>query len=201
MFSTFFTIALLAASAFQTVLADFAINTPALIQCQDAKISWEATKGPYNLIVVPAENPCGDALADLGDHTGTSMTWKPTLPAGTKVQLSLEDVNGDEAWSGTITVGAGNDTSCVPGSAKPTTDVKPSVPTTLTVSPSTTLSVANPTTTTVLTTSSSVPSAVGGVGNAGANPFGSNSGALSSHRATAPVMIFAAFAAALFISL
>lgn len=40
--------------------------------------------------------------ADLGDHTTTTLTWKAALPAGTKVQLSLEDANGDEAWSGTV---------------------------------------------------------------------------------------------------
>jgi hypothetical protein len=41
--------------------------------------------------------------ADLGDHSSTSMTWKNiNLPAGTKVMLSLEDANEDEAWSGEV---------------------------------------------------------------------------------------------------
>lgn len=30
------------------------------------------------------------------------MTWSPTLPAGTKVMLSLEDANEEEAWSGEV---------------------------------------------------------------------------------------------------
>jgi hypothetical protein len=34
------------------------------------------------------------------------MTWKATLPAGLKVELSLEDASGDEAWSGVV--------SCLP---------------------------------------------------------------------------------------
>ena len=32
------------------------------------------------------------------------MTWKANLAAGTQLQLSLEDANGDEAWSGTVSV-------------------------------------------------------------------------------------------------
>ena len=40
--------------------------------------------------------------ADLGDHNGTSVTYKVAIPSGTQVQLSLEDAAGDEAWSGTV---------------------------------------------------------------------------------------------------
>lgn len=43
---------------------------------------------------------------DLGDHSGTSMTWPNiTVPAGTKVLLSLLDANEEEAWSGTVSPG------------------------------------------------------------------------------------------------
>ncbi|KAH0585289.1 hypothetical protein J132_10058 [Termitomyces sp. J132] len=112
MFSTLLTVALFAAPA----LADFAVNTPNLVQCQSAEISWAPTTGPYNLIVVSAEDPCGDALFDLGDHDGTSIHWTAALPAGANVQISVEDSTGDEAWSGVITVGKSNDSSCVPAS-------------------------------------------------------------------------------------
>ena len=74
---------------------------------------------------------------DLGDHNGTSMTWSAVnLAAGTQVLLSLEDADGDEAWSGNVcvvtspmirnrflrffdqlTVAASNSTSCLPGAA------------------------------------------------------------------------------------
>lgn len=40
------------------------------------------------------------ASDDLGDHNGTSMTWKVTQPAGSKLVFSLEDAKGEEAWSG-----------------------------------------------------------------------------------------------------
>jgi len=34
------------------------------LQCkgQEVKVSWQPAKAPYNLIVVPADDPCGDAL-------------------------------------------------------------------------------------------------------------------------------------------
>ena len=30
------------------------------------------------------------------------MTYNVAIPAGTRVQLSLEDATGDEAWSGNV---------------------------------------------------------------------------------------------------
>ncbi|KAG6883043.1 hypothetical protein C0992_009881, partial [Termitomyces sp. T32_za158] len=101
--------------------------------CQEAPISWAPTTGPYNLIVVAAEDPCGDALFDLGDHDGTSIHWTAALPAGAQVQLSLEDSTGDEAWSGVITVGKSSDSSCVPASVK---DIFKSESTSTSASPS-----------------------------------------------------------------
>ncbi|KAF8199590.1 hypothetical protein BJ912DRAFT_921992 [Pholiota molesta] len=117
MFSTFLTVALLVAPAIQGVLADFAINSPDLVQCKSAKISWQATKGPYNLIVVAASDPCGPALAEVGDFTTTSMQWTANITAGTKVQLSLVDADDNEAWSNVITVGNNTDASCLLGAA------------------------------------------------------------------------------------
>jgi len=171
MFTTLLTTALLVASATQSVFAGFAINSPALTQCKDATISWEPTKGPYNLIIVKAEDPCGDVLADLGDHTDTSIDYKAALPAGSTVQLSVEDANGDEAWSGTITVAKSDDTSCIPA------DLKDSAPqtesnsgSTLTIKPTTTVEQTPEVT-------GPAPSAVGA---AGSNPLvGNSNGALT----------------------
>jgi hypothetical protein len=197
MFSTLFTIALLAAPA----LADFAVNTPTLTQCKDAKISWEGTKGPYNIIVVHAETPCGDALEDLGDHTETFVTWKAAIPAGTKVQLSVEDADGDEAWSGTITVANSDDTSCIPANlVKPDTkpdSSKPGSGSTVVVTPTTTVQANVPGT----TDADTVPSAVGAAGAAGANPLGLGNGAPNMRQASMPVMVLGALAAILAFSL
>jgi len=114
MFATLLTLALFFAPA---VLASLSIDTPEFTQCSPAKIAWSGSDASaYNLIVVPANDVCGDAIADLGDHSGPSITWNVTLPAGLEVVLSLEDSTGDEAWSGTITVKPSTDSSCVPAS-------------------------------------------------------------------------------------
>ncbi|KAJ7030437.1 hypothetical protein C8F04DRAFT_1222394 [Mycena alexandri] len=114
MFATLITLALFAAPALNGVAA-FDINTPKVTECSPAQVTWDATKGPYNLLVVSPNDPCGDILADLGDHNGTSMTWTPgaAFKAGTQLLFSLEDANGDEAWSGNVTVAAGSDTACL----------------------------------------------------------------------------------------
>lgn len=115
MFSTLITVALFLAPAISGVVG-FNMATPTLTQCQNSSITWDKSTGgaPYNLIVVPNSDPCGDAIADLGDHNGLSMTWLAALPAGMSLLFSLEDASGAEAWSGTMVVGASNDSSCVP---------------------------------------------------------------------------------------
>jgi hypothetical protein len=108
---------LISASLFMaTALGQLVVDTPQLTQCQDATITWKPaaeSKGPYNLIVVDPKNACDSNLKDLGDHDGSSAPWKVDLPAGTQVQLSLQDGTGDEAWSGPVTITPSNDISCL----------------------------------------------------------------------------------------
>jgi hypothetical protein len=111
MYSTFVTLALLFVAP---LVAGYAINQPKLVQCETAKLSWEPTKGPYNVIVVAADDPCGDApLLDLGDVTATFINFQVNLVAGTTVQLSVADANDDDAWTGNITITGGDNKSCL----------------------------------------------------------------------------------------
>jgi len=191
MFSTLFSIALFVSLAIQGLTA-LTIDTPALTQCKDAKLTWSSSKGPYNLIVVHSTDPCGDPIVDLGDHDGTSLTWKVNITSGTKVQLSLEDATGEEAWSGIITVGKSDDDSCLSDDPKkPEPDSAPGPGTTLVVTPTTIVPASGPTT-------SSTPSAVGAAGNAGANPL--SSGAANVRQASTPVLVLGALAAVLAVS-
>jgi hypothetical protein len=183
MYSTLLTVALFIAPLIQGALADFAINSPNLVQCKSSKISWAPTTGPYNLIVVPADQPCGDALVEIGDFDGTITHWVAALPAGKQVVLSLVDANDNEAWSNTITVGASSDTSCLPAA------LKPAVTSSTSGSPSVAAAAAS-------TPSHSV--APVGAANAGTNPF---SNGASARQASTPVMVLAAFAAAIAMSL
>ncbi|TDL25807.1 hypothetical protein BD410DRAFT_608433 [Rickenella mellea] len=114
MFATLISATLLSFVAVQAVLAsEFTIDTPQLAQCGKASLSWTGGEGPYDVAVVPGDEPCGDPIVELGDHDGLSTGWTVALKEGTKVMLSVIDKNGDEAWSGEITVGGSKDASCL----------------------------------------------------------------------------------------
>ncbi|ETW83170.1 hypothetical protein HETIRDRAFT_417157 [Heterobasidion irregulare TC 32-1] len=219
MFSTLVSATLVSVLAIQGARAAFTIDTPVLTQCQDTHITWSQSQAPYNLLIVPSADPCGDSLADLGDHNGLSMTWKVNLAAGTKVMLSLEDGSSDEAWSADIVVQPSNDTSCLSGAAASSviasasaaassiasaiasaSAVTSAVPTTLSIAY--TGKPASVVTSAVASgTSSSSGATVSALGaaNAGANPF--SSGAPAARSLYKPAMIFGALGAALAIAL
>jgi len=182
MFSTLLTVALFVAPAIQGVFADFAINSPDLVQCQSSKISWAPSKGPYNLIVVKASDPCGDALVNVGDFNTTAISWTTTIPSGTIVQLSLLDADDNEAWSNNITVGTSSDASCLSdasaaASATPAADSTPAASTATNSADDSTPSVAAPI----------------GAANAGTDPF--SSGAINARQASAPLLAIAGLVA------
>ncbi|KAG1856458.1 hypothetical protein F4604DRAFT_1798523 [Suillus subluteus] len=121
MFATLFSVTLFVALAIQGVFAaDLTIDTPSLTQCGSVQINWTASSPPYDLLVVPADDLCGEALLDLGQQTGLSYQWDVALASGTAVVFFIQDSEDNEAWSGTMTVGASSDTSCLTGTT-PTT--------------------------------------------------------------------------------
>ncbi|TFK33248.1 hypothetical protein BDQ12DRAFT_446196 [Crucibulum laeve] len=197
MYSTLLTVALLFAPALQGVFAEFAINTPDLVECEDAKISWQPTKGPYNLIVVPASDPCSEALVEIGDFNQTSITWKTSVPAGTKVVLSLEDGDGDEAWSGEIEVGKGSGTCSSSSSAVPSGSAAPSQASAAPSTGGTTLVIPPAASSAAADSTASV--APVGAANAGTNPF--SNGALNTRQISTPVMALSALAVAIALAL
>jgi len=113
MFSTLLTVALFAPLALKGVNAEFACSTPELTQCQEGKITWEPTTGPYHVYVVDPADPCGEEIAHLTDTDNTWYPFQVPFPAGMNVQFYIEDSTGDEAWSGSITVGESSDSSCI----------------------------------------------------------------------------------------
>jgi len=123
MFSTFLTVALFLAPALQVALAEFAVSTPPeLVQCGEGHVGWEPTTGPYNVFVVNPEDPCGEELAHLGETGDTWIDFPVTFASGTNVQLYIEDATGDDAWSGSVTVGESSDGSCLEGGAAAAAD-------------------------------------------------------------------------------
>lgn len=121
MFSTLFTTTVVFALAVVGVRADFTVYTPTLTQCQPATLTWDPATGPYDVIVVPASDPCGDALLDLGDAVdGTSYQVSSVpLASGTQVMISVLDSAGQEGWSGTITVQPSDNDSCLNSQGTP----------------------------------------------------------------------------------
>jgi len=132
MFSTLVTCTFLLTLVLVGVQADLTIFTPELVQCKDVLVTWTSTAPSYNLIVVPEDNPCDAIVKDLGDHDGTSMTWKVDIPKYSNVMFSLVDALGEEAWSGTMTVKDSDDASCLssadskPPPSEPTSSEPPS---------------------------------------------------------------------------
>jgi len=145
MYSTLFTTTLFFAIAVLRVTADFTVYTPQLTQCQPATLTWDPTSGPYNVVIVPADDPCGDELADLGDVDTNTLQWsKVSIPAGTQLMVSVLDANDQEGWSGTITVQPSNDNSCLTSQSTPPSSSTPQKP-----SPSSSTSSTPPTPTVV----------------------------------------------------
>jgi hypothetical protein len=198
MFATLLTVTLFAAAALNGAAAqDLTIDTPQMTTCEPVDITWSSTQGPYNLIMV-APGEC-DALVDLGDQDGTSVTWTPDVAPGTQLELSLLDANNEEAWSGTITVQQGSNTSCVSSQALAAASSSASDASSVSIT-GTTLVVTGAATTEAASASASASSSIGPVGAVGNNGPLSNSNGAMTH-ATSPVMILSAIAGILFLSL
>jgi hypothetical protein len=163
MFATLFSVTLFVALAIQGVFADFTIDTPSLTQCTSVPITWTESTSPYNLLVVAADDLCGEALVDLGQQTGLSYQWNTALAAGTAVVFFIEDKLGNEAWSGTMTVGASSDSSCLTSNTPTGSSHNPS-----TVSPVGTVPAAAAESTPTSTTYSPAGAANAGLGSSGA---------------------------------
>jgi len=207
MFATFLSVALFSTLAVQGARADLVLDTPSsLTQCQNVTITWTPTSGPYNLIVVPTDDPCGDIIADLGDFDGTSASWNVNVTAGQSVTLSLEDSQGNEAWSGAVTVGGGSSACLDIASSSPAGSSVPSSTLGASSTPSSPSNAADPATTLVVnpeatpnavSSGSAPPSSSGAVavGAAGANLGPSESGASSMRQYSASIAILTVLAA------
>lgn len=113
MFSTLFTTTFLITIFALSARADFFVATVNLTQCQPASLTWVPTGPPYNVIIVPASNPCTDPLVDLGDLDTNNYGWVVNITAGSTVMISVLDGNNQEAWSGAMTVQPSDDSSCL----------------------------------------------------------------------------------------
>ncbi|KAF8905106.1 hypothetical protein CPB84DRAFT_1772447 [Gymnopilus junonius] len=106
--------ALIAALVSSAAAQTFTINTPLNVQvCLPVLINWTGGTPPYFLSILPAGQPSANALVDLGQQSGNSVTWIANLPVGTGAFLDLRDNTGTLAQSGSFTIQTGTNTSCV----------------------------------------------------------------------------------------
>ncbi|KAK2460346.1 hypothetical protein APHAL10511_007735 [Amanita phalloides] len=118
-------VALLAASA-ALAQNSFTINTPTnAVVCQPLLLAWQGGTRPYFLVVLSGNDPTGQALEDLGQQNGTSLTWLVNQPAGTALGLTLRDSTGLVAQTASFTVNPGSDSSCLGKAASTSAGGKP----------------------------------------------------------------------------
>lgn len=179
MYSTFVSVALFSALAIQGALADFTVETPTITQCGSVQLKWDSTGAQsYNVAIVSAADPCDDIVRDLGDHTVNHITWTADIPAGQQVMLSILDSDDNEAWSGAITVGKSDVTSCLASSSS-SASASGSASASAAASSGTTL-IVNPAA--APSTAPAAPSSSGGataVGAANSGVLGGSNGAMS----------------------
>ncbi|KAH9838276.1 uncharacterized protein C8Q71DRAFT_795800 [Rhodofomes roseus] len=190
MFATLISVALFSSLAIKGARADFTLDTPALVQCQPATLTWSNTgSNTYNVIVVPSDDVCGDELADLGDFTDTTTTWTVAVPAGQNVTFSVQDQWDNEAWSGSATVGPSDDASCLSAVSGASSAVLPTA-----ASASHHASTAKATGSGVVNAAPASSSGAAQVVGAASSGDGTSAG-FSMHQLNAPVMILSALAA------
>jgi len=202
MFATLITVALFAVATFNGVAAqaDLTIDTPqGVTTCVPVTISWSGGTGPYDLIAVSPSDPCGTPLVDFGVLNNNSITWIPNFPAGTQLEFSVQDADGNVAWSGTVTIAQGSDTSCIPADASSSAASSSDASSASVAVTGTTMVITGSAPTQPASASSSAPAGpLGAVGNNG--PLEASSNGAITH-ATAPIMLLSALAGLLAFSL
>ncbi|KAI0766815.1 hypothetical protein BC629DRAFT_1292817 [Irpex lacteus] len=200
MFTTLISLALVSTVALRGVLAEFSVSSPAINEGESFHLTWSGQEGEVNAIIVDAAQPCDSLLVDLGDHSNGALTWPGThnLTAGTKVQISLEDSKGEEAWSsGNATVSASSSAS-----ASASASAVPSGSSSVEAESATTLVIAA----TASPVGAASSTASGSSDDTPANAIGAvNQGLLSGapalHKLSAPAVALTALVAALAVSL
>ncbi|KAK9896143.1 hypothetical protein P389DRAFT_210952 [Cystobasidium minutum MCA 4210] len=94
------------------------INTPAsVVECQPLQLSWSNGSAPYYLAVIPG----GDTATTLENlptqESATSYTWTCDIASGTSIGFRVTDSTGLIAYTDSVTVQSGSDTSCVGSSS------------------------------------------------------------------------------------
>lgn len=113
MLVTFLSTALLTFLCGPAFSSAFNVETPVFTQCAPVQLSWDSTTGPYEILIANQSDPCGYAVADLGEFDTNSATWTVTIPQGWSVVMTIEDGQQNDAWSQPIVVQPSGNMSCL----------------------------------------------------------------------------------------
>ncbi|KAJ6598958.1 hypothetical protein DFH09DRAFT_1303528 [Mycena vulgaris] len=95
------------------------VNTPtssSLVVCEPIALSWSDGTAPYYLTIIPGGDTSSAALKSFDSTSETSITWTVDIAAGTSISLAIKDSTGTVAYSDTVSIQSGSDTSCVSSS-------------------------------------------------------------------------------------
>jgi len=113
----FFATAVALVSVLPSVLG-LTINTPmSVVECEPVQFTWTAGTPPYYLTILPGGQPSATPLLQFPTQTGTSVTWNVNIQANVQITIALKDSTGTVAYTDTVTIQAGPDTSCLTSSA------------------------------------------------------------------------------------
>ncbi|TKY89627.1 hypothetical protein EX895_001412 [Sporisorium graminicola] len=101
------------------------INTPtSLVQCQPVLLQWSDAQGTVYVSILPGKQTSATPLVSFAPQSSgtTSIKWVPNLPADTDVTLAISDGTGVTNYSGTVSVRAGTDPTCLSSSGSAAAD-------------------------------------------------------------------------------
>ncbi|KAF8199580.1 hypothetical protein BJ912DRAFT_655872 [Pholiota molesta] len=100
-------------------IVSLTINTPtSVVQCQPELLSWTDGAPPYYVSILPGGEPGATPIKSFDTQTGMSLTWNVDIAAGTSVTFALKDSTGATAYTDTVPIQAGPDSSCVTGGSQ-----------------------------------------------------------------------------------
>lgn len=165
---------ILAAAIAAAAAQQLTVNTPtSVVHCLPVQLTWSGGQPPYYVSLLPGGQPTASPIADLGQQTGTSLSWKATIPANTPVTVQIRDSTGTLNYSDQFTVQQGSGAAtCKDDSGSSPTSATTSAPAAASTgaaatnsTPSKTPAAANTTTSTTKSTTSTTPSTSAGTNN------------------------------------
>ncbi|RXK40853.1 hypothetical protein M231_01912 [Tremella mesenterica] len=111
------------------VLASAQISVPDLPGCQPVAITWTGGTGPYHVWVIQSGQDNATPLEDFGVVSAAAMVWVVNIPVGSSVTFALQDQTGQTVYSDPRTIGQGScpapSTTTTPPAPPPSTAPAP----------------------------------------------------------------------------